>query len=136
MNHKSCLPNTKAARRLLRAQPREGAALLVAIFVIAASSLLVVRMLDNQTSQIAAIRNTADYERALYLAGAAAHHAVANLEADPTWRGTVVDGAFPANDTYSATATDGANPSEILITATGVAGQATRRLQVTVRLGS
>jgi hypothetical protein len=101
--------------------------------LVAITSLLVIQMLDTQTVQWAAERNTADYERALYLAGAGAHHALAELEADPDWRGTVTDGAYPGDDSYSATAVTGAG-GEVIITATGVSGESTRSVQVTVSL--
>ena len=120
-------------RPALRAQ-RRGVALLAALLVVAIASLLVVQMLTWQTAEWASERNTADYERALYLAGAGAHHALAELEADPDWRGTVSEGVFPLDDSYSAIAVSGL-ADEVVITSTGVAGEATRRVQVTVSLG-
>ena len=110
-------------------------ALLLALFIIALTTILVLSILDTETSQLAALRNTTDYERALFLAGAAVHHALAMLEEDPAWRGTVTEGAYPANDTYSATAVDG-DAGEVTITGTGVSGSATRKLQATVGAGS
>ncbi len=118
--------------RARRAQPaRQGAALLVCIFVIGATSLLAVAVLDTQTSQFAAMRNSLDYERALYLAGAGAHHALAEIEQDFTWRGTVSEGSYPADNTYQATAADGSGET-IVVTSSGVAGNVTRSLQVTI----
>jgi type II secretory pathway component PulK len=105
------------------------------LFVIALTSLLVVAMLDTQTAQLAAVRNTTDYERALYLAGAAVHHALAELEQDISWRSTVTSGSYPANGSYSATAVNGTG-SEITVTGIGVSGGVTRTLQVTVGEGS
>ena len=115
---------------------RRGAALLLCLFVIAALSMVIVAMLDNQTAQLAIVRNTADYERALYLAGAAVHDAMADLEADYSYRGTITDGAYPADDTYQAVVADGADAGTVTITATGVAGEVMRSLQVTVEQGS
>ncbi|CAK9037525.1 Secretin OutD (General secretion pathway protein D) (Pectic enzymes secretion protein OutD) (Type II secretion system protein D) (T2SS protein D) [Durusdinium trenchii] len=70
----------------------------------------------------------ADYERALYLANAGIHHACAELEANSSWRGTVSDGLYPANDTYQATASDGSG-SNVDIVSIGVAGDVTRTLE-------
>jgi len=113
---------------------RSGGALIVCMFMIAVSSLLAVMMLDTETSQLSALRNTADYERALYLAGAGVHHAMAELEEDVGWRGTVGEGAYPADGSYQATAVDGQG-SDVVVTGIGVAGQATRTLEVTVSGG-
>ena len=113
---------------------RRGAALLLTLFVIAVTSLIVVSILDAETSQFAAVRNASDYERALYLAGAAVHHALAMLEADLDWRGVVSEGSFPADDSYQATAANG-DDTDVVITGIGVAGSVTRRLQVSVSGG-
>ena len=104
------------------------------LFVVALTSLLVVAMLDTQTSQLAALRNTKDYERALYLAGAGVHHALAELEADSSWRGTVTAGTYPNDGSYTATAAD--SGSDVLVTAIGVSGSISRTLHVTVGQGN
>jgi len=114
---------------------RTGIALLLCLFVVSLTSLMVLSILDTETSQLAALRNTADFERALYLAGAAVHHALAELEEDFSWRGTVTQGSYPGNLTYSASAADGTS-GQVVITGTGVSGNATRTLQVTVGQGS
>jgi len=124
----------KARQRKRRSS--RGAALLVCLFMIAATSLLVVSMFDRQTAELTAVRNTADYERALYLAGAAVHHALAELEEDYSWRGTVAEGAYPGDGTYQATAVDeSGGTGNVVITGVGVAGDAVRTLQVTVTGG-
>lgn len=110
---------------------RGGAALLLCLFVVAVTSLLVVRMLDSQVSAMSAYRNTVEYDQALHLAGAAVHHALAELEADFTWRGTVSEGAFPADDTYSASAVDGLS-GEVIVTGSGAKGEVIRTLEVTL----
>ncbi len=126
--------NHRTSRTSPRRARRAGAALLMTIFMIGVTSLLVVSMLATLTSQFAAVRNAADYERALYLAGAAVHHALVQLEEDYGWRGTLTEGAYPADDTYSATVAEGAEGT-VLVTGTGVAGEITRRLQITVTEG-
>lgn len=109
--------------------------MIVAMMVIAVSSLLVVAVLDTETVQLSAQRNTADYERALYLAGAAVHHALAELEDDASWRSTVTEGSYPGDDTYWAEAIDGSD-GDVVVTGIGVAGSVTRKLQATVVQGN
>jgi hypothetical protein len=89
-------------------------------------------MFQSATVYQSALRNTIEYEQALYLANAGVHHAVAELESNLAWRGTVSAGSYPASGSYSATAVDGATSGTVDITSTGVSGGATRRLQATV----
>jgi hypothetical protein len=107
--------------------------MIVCLFIIFVVTVLVVNILDTETLELSAMRNAMDYERALALANAAVHHAAAELEAAPTWRGTVTDGSYPANDTYQATAVSGSN-NTVVITAYGVAGNITRKITATVEL--
>jgi hypothetical protein len=60
------------------------------------------------------------------------HHALAQLESNLTWRGTVTDGSYPASGSYSATAVNGATAGTVDVTSTGVAGGTTRRLSATI----
>jgi hypothetical protein len=110
--------------------------LLVCLFVITVTSALLIGILDTCTMQYSAIRNTTDYEAAQYLAGAAVHHALAELEADPNWIAGIPATEFPTGSgrTYSATAVPGAGQT-VVVTGVGVAGSTTRRLEVTVSLG-
>lgn len=124
---------TRKPFRRRRKPPRRGAALLMVIFVIFMVSALVLNVLSTEVLQFSVTRNIQDYERALYLANAGVHHAAAELVADSTWRGTVADATYPADDTYSATAVDGAT-GQVTITAIGVAGDATRTVEATVEL--
>ena len=89
-----------------------------------------------QNTRMAAVRNTAAYEQALYLAGAAAHHALAELEADSSWRTGLTDIEFPpsSGNTYSATITDDA-PTGVIIDASGTADGITRKVQLSVSVG-
>lgn len=121
------LPTQKLPRR-----SRGGAALLVCLFIIFFVTVMVVNVLDTETLQLSALRNTLDYERALYLANSGIHHVAAELEADPNWRGTVTDGAYPGDDTYSATAVDGTY-GMVTVTSSGVSGEVTRRIQATIQ---
>ena len=59
---------------------RRGAALMVCLFIIFIVTLLVVNILDTEMLELSALRNTIDYEKALYLANAGVHHAAAELE--------------------------------------------------------
>ena len=119
--------------RYQHALQRRGAALLFAMFIIAFMTLMVVNVLDSTTLELAALRNSMDYERALFLANAGVHEAAAQLEADSSWTGTITDGSYPADDTYEAIVTSGSNHTAI-VTSTGVAGNITRKVQATIEL--
>lgn len=113
--------------------PRRGMALLLCLFVVFMVSSLVLAVLNTETIQYSAARNVHDYERALYLANAGVHHVCAELEADASWRGTVTDGSYPADNSYSATATDGTG-GDVDIVSTGVSGSISRTVEATVEL--
>jgi len=114
-------------------RPRTGAALMVCIFTMVVCSVIVVAMLDTHTLHLSGLRNSVDYERALYLAGAAVHESVAELESDITWRDGIPATEFPAGsgNTYSATVADGTG-NQIIVTGLGNSSGITRTLQVTV----
>jgi type II secretory pathway component PulK len=116
--------------------PRRGAAIVVCIFVVLVMSIMVVSALKMQTSRMASVRNTTGYDQALYLAGAAAHHALAELEADTSWRDGLTNVEFPAGsgNTYSVTISDDP-PTGVTIDATGTADGITRKLQLSVSVG-
>lgn len=120
------IPNSAATNR-------RGMALLLCLFVVFMVSSLVLSVFDAETSQLSAVRNVQDYERALYLANGGIHHACAELQANGAWRGTVTDGGYPADNSYSATAVDGSS-GEVEITSFGVSGSITRTIQATVQL--
>lgn len=114
-------------------QPRRGAALIFCMFILTMITLMVVNVLDTTTLELSALRNSMDYERALYLANAGVHQVAATIEATPAWRGTTADGAYPADNTYTATAVDGPN-STVIVTSSGVAGDVTRSLHAIIEL--
>ena len=123
-----------ATRRRESAKPaltRNGTALLICLFVMTIASLSVLGVLNSVTSQMAAQRNTLEYEKALYLAGAGVHHAIAELEADPSWTTGIPNTPSTGTEYYSATLSPQGDGS-IIITGVGVAGSVTRRLEVTV----
>lgn len=91
-----------------------------------------VDMLESASVYQSALRNTIEYEQALYQANAGVHHALAQLESSSGWRGTVTAGSYPASGSYSATAVNGAAAGTVDITSTGVVGGATRRVSSTV----
>ena len=124
----------RAIRTRRPKRARDGAALLVCLFVIFMTIMLVVQILDTMTLNLAVLRNTLDYERALYLANAAVHEVAAELEADDTWRGVVTDGIYPNHDTYTAVAVDGVDPNTVAVTATGVSGDITRTISAVIEL--
>jgi hypothetical protein len=117
-----------------RRSPRAGVALLLCLFVLAIVSVWVVNILDSVTVYQAALRNTVEYEQALYLANAGVHHAVAEMELDISWRGVATAGGYPTTGSYQATAVNGVAPGTVEITSAGVSGEAVRRLQAIVQV--
>lgn len=115
-----------------RTRPATGIALLLCLTVLSIVSVWVVNMYQSATVYQSAQRNTIEYEQALYLANAGVHHALAELENNLTWRGTVTAGSYPASGSYSATAANGATAGTVDVTSAGVSGGATRRLQATI----
>ena len=118
-------------RRRPRRRPA-GVALLLCLFVLSIVTVWTVNMYESATVYQSALRNTIEYEQALYLANGGVHHALAELENNLAWRGTVSAGSYPASGSYSATAADGAAAGTVDVTSTGIAGGATRRLLATV----
>jgi Tfp pilus assembly protein PilX len=108
---------------------RAGIALLICLFILSIVTVWVVNIFQSATVYQSALRNTIEYEQALYLANAGVHHAVAELENDMSWRGTVTAGSYPASGSYSASAVNGAAAGTVDITSTGISGGATRLLQ-------
>ena len=106
------------------------------IFVVSIITVLVVSVYEMQLAQWAAVRNTGDYERALYLAGAAVHHALAEIESDADWRDGIASTEYPAGSgqTYSATVVEIAG-GMVVVTGSGTTGEVTRKLQVTIDPG-
>jgi hypothetical protein len=94
-------------------------------------SLSLLGLLGSVTSQMAAQRNTVNYEKALYLAGAGVHHAIAELEADASWTDGVPNTPSSGSVYYSATVAPQGDGS-VVITGVGVAGDVLRKLEVTV----
>ena len=116
--------------------PRKGAALLVALLVMAATTMVVVSVLDTQTMQFMALNNTLDYDRARYLAEAGMNHSFSILEQDITFRGTISQADFPpgSGNSYTATVQDGVG-GLISITAAGTSGSFTRRVAANIKQG-
>jgi len=96
-------------------------------------TLMVINVLDTTTLEMSALRNSMDYERALFLANAGVHEVAAQLEANSSWTGTLSDGVYPANNTYQAVATSGAS-YQVNVTSIGVAGEVTRTVQAIIEL--
>jgi Tfp pilus assembly protein PilX len=132
MRHQTSIRERLGHARRAQARRTSGVALLLCLFVLSIITVWTVSIYQSATVYQSALRNTIEYEQALYLAGGGVHHAVAELENDLDWRGTVTAGSYPASGSYSATAVDGAAAGTVDITSTGVAGGSTRRLQATV----
>tara|TARA_R110002072_G_scaffold155657_2_gene306110 strand:+ start:172734 stop:173159 length:426 start_codon:yes stop_codon:yes gene_type:complete len=137
-NHPICHAVSAASpRRLENAQrARRGAALLASMFVMSAVSMIVIGILQTETVQFAALRNTIDYDRARYLAEAGMNHALSTLETDISWRGTIRRTEFPANsgEYYTALAVDGPSGT-VQVIGVGEAGSFSRTVQVNVKQG-
>jgi len=103
------------------------------MFIIAFMTLMVINVLDCTTLQLSAVRNSMDYDRAMFLANAGVHEVAAQLEATSTWTGTITDGAYPADDTYEAVAVSGLNYI-VTVTSVGVAGDVTRTVEAIIEL--
>jgi Tfp pilus assembly protein PilX len=119
-------------RRETRKRKTPGIALLVCLFVLSIISVWTVDMLESASVYQSALRNTIEYEQALYQANAGVHHVLAQLEANVNWRGTVTGGSYPASGSYSTTAANGVAIGTVDVTSTGVAGETTRRLSATI----
>lgn len=115
---------------------RSGVALLLAIFVMALATALVVATLEAERMRYIALRNTVDWESARYAAEAGLNQAFAELASDITWRDGIATTEFPAGSglTYSVTVSDG-NNGLVHVTSIGNAGGFTRRLNSTVKQG-
>src|SRR3972149_7609758 len=112
-------PRGKTTRHPRR---RIGVALLVCLFVLSIVTVWLVTMLDSATIYQSALRNTIEYEQALYLANAGIHHAVAELEGNTSWRGAAAAGGGPGTGSYSAPAGDGGVAGTGVVTSDGVGG--------------
>jgi type II secretory pathway component PulK len=119
-------------RRRSKSSQRRGIALLICLFVLSLVTVWTVDMLESASIYQSALRNSIEYEQALYQANAGVQHVLSQLETDVAWRGTVTAGSYPASGSYSATAANGAVAGTADITSTGVVGATTRRVQATV----
>lgn len=119
---------------LRRRPPRRATALLVCVFVLSITTIIVLSMIDTQTLQMTALRHTEEYERALYLAGAAVHHAMAQIEHEPdlVLPFTVGPIEFPVGSGQTYQAQVVADGNDLVIDGTGTSGNITRYLQATV----
>jgi type II secretory pathway component PulK len=114
-------------------------AMMMALFVMTVCSMIIITILDTQTLQFTALRNTMDYDRARYLAESGVQHSLAFLEDDYELNGIDTydipwTNAPDANSQYMADLTEGANGT-VIIAAQGRSGNFTRRLEITVKMG-
>lgn len=135
--HSGGSKNPRRMTRHTRRKQRGGTALLVCLFVMAAVSAVVVKTLEVQTLELTILRNSQNYERGNYLAGAAVHHALSVLERRPSWTGTIPKTFLPVGgggDYYYATVKS-ISGGNVQITAYGVTQGIQRTLIVTVDPG-
>lgn len=124
-----------------RRRPRRGMAFMLALFVMAVASMIVVTILDSQTLQYAALRNTVHFDQSRYLAEAGLQHALSVLEQD--YDNNAVSGfniastEFPPSSGNHYTASVGSllPDGTRQVSATGTAGSFTRRIQISVKMG-
>jgi type II secretory pathway component PulK len=109
-------------------------ALLLCLFVLSIVTIWMVNIFESATVYQSALRNSMEYEQALYLANAGVQHAIAELENNLAWRGNVTSGNYPASGSYTAVAVDGTTSGTVEITASGVCGESERRVQVIVQV--
>jgi hypothetical protein len=105
---------------------------LICLFVLSLVTVWTVDMLESASVYQSALRNSIEYEQALYEANAGVQHVLSQLEADLAWRGIATGGSYPASGSYSATAVNGAALGTVDVISTGVAGETTRRVQATI----
>ncbi len=74
--------------RAPKARRTPGIALLICLFVLSLVTVWTVDMLESASVYQSALRNSIEYEQALYQANAGVQHVLSQLEADVTWRGT------------------------------------------------
>ena len=120
---------------------RRGMAFMLALFVMAVVSMIVVVILDTQTLQYSSLRNSVDFDRARYLAEAGLHHALSTLEQDFDLNDTVgfsiPSTQFPLGSGNTYTASVGVLQADgtRVVSSQGTAGQFTRRLEIRVKMG-
>ena len=128
--------NTATHREVrFRLGQRRAMALLVCLFVMTLASTSLVGVLGSMTAELTALRNTVDYERALYLSGAGAHHALAELEADASWTTGISNTPSSGTQYYYANVAPQGDGT-VVVTGVGVSGSVTRRIAVTIDFGS
>lgn len=111
---------------------------MAAIFIMVATTAIVVGILDTEILQYSALRNTVNYDRARYLAESGIAHALAELEHDIEWDAGLSNVPFPdTTQTYSATITRVQTGEDwyIIINATGRAEDQVRNLRVVTKYG-
>lgn len=122
-----------APRRLQRRT--QAAALLISIYMMVIVSSLVILAMEVQTAEMAITRNTLRLSKALYVADAGIHHALAMIRADRVWRaGFSSPGVeFPpgSGSTYVVTVVDGGG-SEIIVTSIGTVGGLSKTIRATM----
>ncbi len=115
---------------------RSGMATLLCVFIAGVTAMILLGILQTESVQLNAVANTIHYERAVMLAEAGIHDALARIESTPGWTGTVPATQLPPNSghTYRATATD-AGGDKTVIVSTGSSGDVTHTKTITVASG-
>lgn len=130
----NCFANGGVLVRTKYPRLRRGTALLVCLFVVSLTTVLVIGAVDVSTTQFAALRNVRAYDQAYYVAAAGAHHALAELEADSSWRDGLKAIVFPvgSSSSYTVTVTDVVSDGSILVSSSGTCDGVVRTIEVNV----
>lgn len=114
---------------------QRGAALVVALIVMAVLALLTITSLDMLTINVQIAGNHENELKASYIADAGVEDAIDRLRDDPNWDAGLTDVEFPAGsgDTYTVTIDNSRHPL-IAITSTGAVPNFQRSLEAQVKI--
>ena len=115
-------------------EPR-GAALIIALIVMALLSLLIVCLLEMLAINVQITGNHSRDIQALYIAEAGVEDAIDRLRDDPSWDAGLTDIEFPAGsgNTYTVSIDNSGSPS-IIIASNGTVSNFQRALEVQIEV--
>ena len=114
---------------------QQGAALVVALIVMALLAMLTMGILDMLTTNVQIADNHARELKASYIADAGVEDVIDRLRDDPTWDAGLLDVELPtgSGNTYTVNVDNSAYPS-IIIAAIGTANNFQRSLEVEIKI--
>ena len=102
--------------RYLLYPARHGSVLLVVLFILALSAALITGMLQLTAEEVLQLRNQIELAKALSVAEAGLHDAIAEIRQDANWNTGFADKVFYA-DSYTVTVTG--SPPTLVVVSTG-----------------